>query len=145
MRGDSTGFVDRVSQSVGKFVVSHSDADVVQRQRQTPSPPIAHGTVPTEDTGILHREFQFPSPNQNKRGVSMPLFSSSSSSSSSPSTKRGHGMRHTRHSSFGKLLNVFGRKDKEVEEAKTKDERKESQGRRISTSVKKRLSSLWPR
>jgi hypothetical protein len=132
---DSTGLLDHVSKSVGKFIKSDSDTDVVEKQM--PANSITRRPLPG-NTGLMDRDLECPARDQNKRGVSMPTFPPSSA-------KGGGDKKHSLRSSFNKLLNAFGKNDKDTEKVETNDKPKESLGRRISRSVGKKFPSLWPK
>jgi hypothetical protein len=92
----STGLLDHVSKSVGKFTQSDSDTDVVEKQM--PANSITRRPLPG-NTGLIDRDLEFHYRDQNKRGVSMPTFPSSSA-------KGGEDKEHNRRSSFSKLLRL---------------------------------------
>lgn len=145
-RGGSKSSRDQVAKSVGKFIESHTKADIIKEPAtvgsitRRPLPSIGDILDPPLplNTGVLDLSFQFPARNpQQQRGVSMPVFPR-------PSAKIREEKKHTRRSSFGKLLGAFGKRGQEsaaVAAKEAKEKSKKSLGQRIS----KRFSSMWPK
>jgi hypothetical protein len=132
-RNESTGFRSQVAASASQFMDAYSSADAVKEP--APISAIDRRPLPTI-TGVLDLHYKFPAPSPQQRGVSMPVF---------PPRSTGHGdqSKHSRRSSFGKLLTAFGKKGQDPELAERREQPKKSLGRRFSQSVGRRLSSMW--
>jgi hypothetical protein len=118
----STSLLRRFSESVGKFIVAHSNADIVHSNAYIvpTAQPMMH-----PNASILDHDLQSPDrgAEQSQHGASMPVLADG------PEVRK-----NKRSGPFGKLRGVFDRKsgsDEEGEEVK-----KESLARKLSRRIK---------
>jgi hypothetical protein len=118
----SNGLLRRISECVGRFIVAHSNADIVHPNANTAptTQPMMHSNVSIEDHDLQSSDCEVE---QNQRGAPMPML-----------TDRPDVPKNKRSGPCGKLRGVFGRKGSSKEEGDKV--RKESLARRFNVRLK---------